>query len=207
MNRNDFILGIVLIWSYRNSLFILFHYCLNITKVLLTKSDFWSSFELKLLRFRIIYETLVLVLVFAFEPWLLFNFNLKSRWENFMFCFRIIKLKIALFIVLILGAFHDWVSGPFSEFHSLWLSKDKIIRRSINWSLSRFSQKIVLRNLWIELNLEPLVSGWSTKTILRISDLIWNYHFPKWTFKLFILNLKNLSWTALYLFLVHNYIF
>jgi hypothetical protein len=139
MNRNKLILGIVLIRSYRNSFFILSNDLLDFIWLFLPNGKLGSPSILKLLGIRIVYVSFVLILVTTFEPWLLFNFDLKTRGKDFLLCLLIVELKVTILIVLILRAFHWGVSDSFSKLHSFGLSKNLTILRCVNWTLSRFS--------------------------------------------------------------------
>ena len=72
----------------------------------LPKGKLGSPFILKLLGIRIVNVSFVLILVTTFEPWLLFNFDLKTRLKDFLLGLLIVELKVTILIVLILSTFH-----------------------------------------------------------------------------------------------------
>jgi hypothetical protein len=144
MNWNNGIFRIIMIWSNANSLFIFLHNCLYTIHISLSKCNLWSPLILKLLRIGVIYKSLVLILADSLESWLLFYLNFKACWKNLIFRLKTIKHFIIIIIVLIGDYFICGFSTTFSKFSSLWRFKNRGIIWIINWTLSRFSQKIIL---------------------------------------------------------------
>ncbi len=149
VNRNNGIFRIIMVWSNANSLFISLHNCFYTIHISLSKGKFGSPLILKLLSIRIVYKSLVLVFAVWLESWLLLYLDFKASRKNLVFWVETVKQFIITIIILIGKYSISGISTAFSKFSSCWRFNNRGIIWIINWSLSRFSQKIILSYFFI----------------------------------------------------------
>lgn len=153
MIRDYCILRIVLIWTNADSLLIPLHNHLNSIHIFLSKSELGTFLKLKFIRLRIINISPMLVLCTTLESRLLSKFTLKTGWKNFLLSLHKIKQLVIILEVLVVTKLRGCVPSTLTKLHSLWLLLNSLIFWIINGSLGGFSQKIILGNLLVKLNL------------------------------------------------------